>query len=162
MKESTTPAWVWILTGAVLGAFVMFLIKLAEVKPDTQNAPAERDSGNVLDIPITFYDKLKENAPIELPDLSNKATEPKDTKPNTYLIQVASFKSAEDAEQLRAELIFLGLTETHVKPAVIAKNDVRHRVIIGPFTKKAELEGARKRLLDNKFDALVLKTAPQG
>lgn len=164
-SQPQVPAWVWVFTGAVLGAFVMFLIRLSEVETGGQS-PAEivkkvEEASEKL-IPITFYDKLKESTPIEAPAKPRNETTP--TKPkmdDIYLVQVASFSSNKDAEQLRVELIMLGLTDAHTKQATIASGDIRHRVMIGPISSRGELERTRKALADNKLDALVLKQKPQ-
>ena len=162
-SESRVPAWVWVFTGAILGAFVMFLVKLSEVAPPpSQGITSTDDSSSKSSdqlIPITFYEKLKENTPFELPEITEqkKTTPSSEAEKVNYLVQVASFKSDKDAEQLRVELIMLGLTEAHTRKAKIGKNDIRHRVLVGPLTTKAALENTRKTLLDNRYDALVLK-----
>ena len=161
-SESQVPAWVWLFTGAVLGAFVMFLIHLADIDKQSDEKPksvlekVEEASENL--IPITFYEKLKEKTEFELPQWQKRdKLEKVESEPSSFLVQVASFKSATDAEQLRVELIMLGLTEAHTRAAKLAENDTRHRVIIGPLDTKTRLEFTRKTLLDNNFDALVLK-----
>ena len=165
--ESRVPAWVWVFTGAVLGAFVMFLVHLTEidsssVSPSTNdNTQAKTDSQkDERSIPITFYEKLKESTDFDLPNIQfpeqNKEAATKQT--TNYLIQVASFKSDKAAEQMRVELIMLGLTNAHTKQAEIAKGDTWHRVLVGPISSKKTLESTRKTLIDNEFhDAQILK-----
>ena len=160
--ESQVPGWVWLFTGAVLGAFVMFLIHLSDVesnddKPQKTVLEKIEETSEKM-IPITFYEKLKESTEFEFPQLNSKEKlEKAKLEPSSFLVQVASFKSAKDAEQLRVELIMLGLTEAHTRAAQIADNDTRHRVLVGPLSTKTQLEFTRKTLLDNKLEALVLK-----
>ena len=162
--EPRVPAWVWVFTGAVLGAFVMFLIHLTEVdtsaKSTNENNQAKNEKDEKRSIPITFYEKLKESTDFELPDIQipNRNTQKSTTQNVNYLIQVASFKSDEAAEQMRVELIMLGLTNAHTKRAEIAKGDIWHRVLVGPIASKKALETTRKTLVDNQFnDAQVFK-----
>lgn len=72
-----------------------------------------------------------------------------------YLLQVGSFRSAEDADSLRAELTLLGL-QAQVQ-SVTVDSSTWHRVRIGPYTSAREADGARRRLLENGFEAMVLR-----
>lgn len=72
-----------------------------------------------------------------------------------YLIQVGSFRSGEDAESQRARVTLLGL-DAKVQPVTV--DDVTwHRVRVGPFDSAREADGARRRLVDNGFEAMVLR-----
>ena len=168
--ESKVPAWVWVFTGVVLGAFIMFLIRLSELdtaqpviqaEKRQQNNKQEQQSGDQeKPIAITFYEKFKESTSFDTPEVKEEQYEPIKSKPQrqrNYLIQVASFKAAKDAEQLKVELIFLGLDDVHTKKVKLANKDTRHRVLVGPITSNAVLDSARKTLIDNKYEALVLK-----
>lgn len=71
-----------------------------------------------------------------------------------YVLQVGSFRSGEDAESLRARVTLLGL-DARVQSVTV--DDVTwHRVRAGPFETAREADGARRRLLDNGFEAMVL------
>ncbi|WP_376695597.1 SPOR domain-containing protein [Wenzhouxiangella sp. EGI_FJ10305] len=72
-----------------------------------------------------------------------------------YVLQVGSFRSGEDAESQRAKVTLLGL-EARVQSVTV--DDVTwHRVRVGPFDSAREADGARRRLVDNGFEAMVLK-----
>ena len=73
-----------------------------------------------------------------------------------YILQVASFRTAEDADRLRAELLLLNL-EARSQKAVLDNGDVWHRVIVGPFPNQSKVAAARSTLLSNRHDALLLK-----
>lgn len=172
--EPRIPAWVWLFTGAVLGAFVMFLMRLSEVSPGQASPPepevagersGKQDGGNEKDEKQTprfdFYDLLKETK-VEVPEFSRDQKKQAATteEPLEFILQVASFKSDNDAEQLRAELILLNL-EARTERAKIRNGETWHRVLVGPFTSRSKLAKARSTLISNRHEALVLKRKPQ-
>jgi len=72
-----------------------------------------------------------------------------------YQLQVGSFRSAGDAEQLKARLALLGITAS-VQPVTV--NDATwHRVRVGPVSGARQAEEIRRRLADNSIDSLVMK-----
>ncbi len=162
---SRIPAWVWLFTGAVLGAFVMFLLHLSEIQPnDADKAdPTAKQDAPQQKPRFDFYELLKDT---EIPVLDT-VREPtkKNNAPATtndeYLLQVASFKSQADADHLRAELVLLNL-DAYTENAKIRNGETWHRVMVGPFTSKSKLAKARSVLLTNRHEALVLKRPPQG
>jgi len=71
-----------------------------------------------------------------------------------YLLQVGSFRSASDADALRARVTLLGL-DTRIQTVTV--DDVTwHRVRVGPYEGAREADGARRRLVENGFEAMVL------
>lgn len=159
-EPSRVPAWVWLFTGAVLGAFIMFLMRLSEIEPSGKTA-SDTDPGAGRESQpqkprFDFYDLLKEtHIPTTPPGDTSTSSRPPAVK-QEYLLQVASFKSAADADQLRAELILLNL-DAYIENAVIRNGETWHRVLVGPFTSKSKLAKARSILLSNRHEALVLK-----
>jgi len=71
-----------------------------------------------------------------------------------YILQVGSFRSAADAEGLKAQVTLLGL-EARVQ-SVTVDDSTWHRVRVGPFDSARAADGARRRLLENGFEAMVL------
>ncbi len=161
--QSKVPGWVWLFTGTALGAFIMFLMRLSEL-PASEDSAADTttkvpsESSDDQQPRFDFYKLLKES---EVPVPVYEPEESAETAPeqlSQYLLQVASFKAAEDAEQLRAELILLNLT-AHVETAKVRNGETWHRVIVGPFESRSKLAKARSILVSNKFEALILKRA---
>lgn len=162
-EESKVPAWVWLFTGAVLGAFIMFLMHLSDIEtPQTSENTIDVESKeNKRQTPrFDFYDLLKET---KIPTTSSAAetllNEGETVHEESFILQVASFKSSSDAEQLRAELILLNL-DAFTQEAKIRNGETWHRVLVGPFQSKSKLAKARSTLLTNKHEALVLKQRP--
>lgn len=144
----------------------MFLMHLSDVRPEegSQNSKAltknEKEKSNEQKPRFDFYELLKENE-VPLPKSNEKdaaAQAPKEKQ--EFLLQVASFKSADDAEQLRAELILLNL-DAYTENAKIRNGETWHRVMVGPFTSTSKLSKARSTLLSHRHEALVLKRKPQ-
>jgi len=72
----------------------------------------------------------------------------------SYLIQVGSFRTAEDAEALKARLAMLGMV-ARIKQVSVNGQDW-HRVRLGPFDTARAADGARRELKDNGFESIVL------
>jgi cell division protein FtsN len=72
----------------------------------------------------------------------------------SYLIQVGSFRSAEDAEALKARLAMLGMVAKVQQVSVNGQD--WHRVRLGPFETARAADGARRDLNDNGFESIVL------
>lgn len=77
-------------------------------------------------------------------------------KPGTYLLQAGSFRSKQQADQLRAKLALLGL-ETSLQTVSINSKQAWHRVRVGPFYNLADLNDARRLLKNNGVDAILIR-----
>lgn len=75
-----------------------------------------------------------------------------------YLLQVGSFRSTADAEQMKARLALLGIV---AQVQTVTVNDATwHRVRVGPVSSARQADDMRGRLADNGIDSLVLKAGP--
>jgi cell division protein FtsN len=78
----------------------------------------------------------------------------------SYLLQVGSFRSASDADQLKARLALLGVV---AQVQTVTVNDATwHRVRVGPLSGARQADEMRGRLADNGIDSLVMKTGKAG
>lgn len=68
-----------------------------------------------------------------------------------YILQVASFKSMNDADGLKAQLTLLGFQPV-VQTVAINSDEKWHRVRIGPYADRDSLEAARIRLRADGHD----------
>ena len=164
------PGWVWLLIGGILGAFIMFLVYLADVvpKPATQEKPAvekpkvtrtETEEEKVPKPRFDFY-KLLQESEVIVPATEPAQTVEKiaETQPNSmeYILQVGSFRNNVDADKLRAQLILLNL-DARIEKVTIRNGELWHRVIVGPFQDQSRLASARSTLVANQYNALMLK-----
>jgi cell division protein FtsN len=67
-------------------------------------------------------------------------------------LQLASFESAEQADDLKARLLLMGL-DPITQRAQLADGRVVHRIRVGPFTNREDLKAMRSRLVSNGFNA---------
>ena len=172
--QSRVPAWVWLFTGSVLGAFIMFLVYLTGITPQPSQfpqlnvgeqttptpvsetkTPTEADNTDETPKPrFDFYKLLKESevAKVEPPD----ANIPLKAGP-LYDLQVGSFRKVADADRLRAELILLNL-EARIETVTVRNAETWHRVLVGPFDTRTELARVRGTLAAHDIDSLVLRS----
>jgi cell division protein FtsN len=171
-QKPPVSGWIWLATGAALGAFVMFLTHLTQLPVRPQHKPAPPESTPAATVATQedssqkprydFYRLLKENqsAPPEAPAAATSTTTTPPTKDtNAYLLQVASYKTADEAEALRAKLLLINLN-ARVEKVTLRNTEIWHRVLIGPIKNQTEMSKIRGQLSDNRYDALVLKSTP--
>ncbi len=74
---------------------------------------------------------------------------------DSYLLQVGSFMSATDADQLKAQLALNGFVAT--VQSVTVNDATWHRVRVGPVKGMRQADDTRRRLQDKGIDSLVMK-----
>lgn len=170
VEKKQTPGWVWLFVGIVAGVFVSFLGYLANITPESApELTLERTVEKVDEIrqdvkktvatKFDFYTLLPEReviVPVEHEDVDNQPQQA-----TIYILQAGSFRSSNDADRLRAQLILMGL-ETKVEQVSVANGDLWHRVQVGPFGDRSRLSKARGILLDQGIDTLLLKRKAEG
>ncbi|HEX5314874.1 MAG TPA: SPOR domain-containing protein, partial [Gammaproteobacteria bacterium] len=77
-------------------------------------------------------------------------------EPGSYILQVASFRAAKDAEALKAQLALWGVSAE--VQAVTVQGETWHRVRIGPVSDLASLNAMRSRLAAHKLKPLLIRT----
>ena len=175
------PSWFWLLGGILIGlgtavALMMrgYLPELKQQTPavDTSKAePAlvEEGSSEAAKPKKPRYDFFTVLPEMEVvvpeQELSRKA-EPADSAdqgvnapaPDSYILQVGSFRNAAEAEQMKARLALLGSVAT--VQTVTVNQQIWHRVRIGPFQGARDADEKRRMLSDNQIDTLVMKVNP--
>lgn len=73
-----------------------------------------------------------------------------------YLLQAGSFRSYDDADRLKASLALLGV-EARIQAVELPGGEIWHRVRIGPFSDRAEINRVRERLARNNVEAILLR-----
>lgn len=173
-----TPAWLWLLSGVLIGLVLAYYLwsKGFIPQPQADSATAEESTTPALpaDVeevapagdeprksPYDFFTVLPEmevvvpeqelsgrNQPQEAP------TTPADDS-GSYLLQVGSFREISDAEQLKARLALLGIT---ARIQSVTVNDATwHRVRVGPVSGVRQADEMRNRLASNGIESLVMK-----
>ena len=105
-----------------------------------------------------FY-RMLPNYEVVIPereDVASTADEPPVQAAGVYVLQAGSFRKAEDADRLRAQLALLGV-ESRIQRVTIDGTETWHRVRIGPIDDLAELQSLRQTLARNSVEALVIR-----
>lgn len=172
-KRGGTPASSSLLTfgaGLVCGLVLATLAWLGGYLPGRDDASMPAEPSGRDEPPIAeevagersrqydFFTVLPEReVVVPQEEIAERARERNDQSASQgpYVLQVGSFRSGEDAESQRAKVTLLGL-DAQVQSVTV--DDVTwHRVRVGPFDSAREADGARRRLLDNGFEAMVLR-----
>jgi|SRR5436853_3696001 len=74
------------------------------------------------------------------------------------MLQTGAFKSAEDADAMRARLALLGLDARVYQVTLDGGATVLYRVRIGPYRELDDLSGIRRTLSENGIEAQVVHT----
>jgi len=178
-RRHPPPPWLWAVTGLTVGLLVAFLVFL-QMRPKQQEAetpqtlavPAEAETRQVEPPPrrtavkppprprFDFYNLLPEMEVI-VPDEDIQGEPTQEgvkqvEEPGTYLLQAGSFRTRQQADQLRARLGLLGL-ETSVQTVKVDNTRTWHRVRVGPFSNLSDLNDARALLRKNGVDAILIR-----
>jgi cell division protein FtsN len=174
------PGWVWGLVGLSVGLGVAAWVYLgghhrapapATLAPAAPPAPVAEatkkgpESAPQKPAPVPpapkprfeFYTMLPEmEVPTHEP-ATGKAAETPSVKASgeTYILQVATFRSYEEADRLKASLSLLGL-EASIQ-SVTVEGKPLHRVRVGPYTDMAKVNDARRRLKEHALDPILVK-----
>ena len=167
-SRQSFPGWLWLVAGILVGIVATFLLQGPEPAPAPTAQPTvktvEEESG--VKPRFDFYTLLRETEVIvpdssvpqaeEAPPNQSASTPATPTAKEVFLLQVGSFKSNRDADSLRARLLLLNLSAS-IEMVTPRPGETWHRVLVGPFTNRAELASARDSLSGNGIDSLLLK-----
>lgn len=165
-SDSNLPAWVWLFTGVITGLFLAFLYYLAGIKPTDKQMQAIEVSnplpGKGKSSPkFDFYTLLPDREVVAPPSTQTPKTGsttpvPAPGKDEQFMIQTGSFRSAQEADHRRAELILLGL-DAKIQKVELGPGEAWHRVQVGPFASASELDKAKTALANNHIEHIVLR-----
>jgi len=175
------PGWVWLLgglAGGVLIAVVMLMrnggdVKQLLPKPDPEaRAPVVAEEPVAQDAPeprrpkYDFYDVLRDKE-VVIPDAEliaqaqREAEAPADAPAPPvadnvrFLIQAGAFRSAADAEALKARIALTG--EIARVEAAETNGGMIYRVRLGPYPNAAALAAAKQALGNNGIEAMAIR-----
>ncbi|MBE0483175.1 MAG: SPOR domain-containing protein [Bacterioplanes sp.] len=167
--NSRIPKWVWITTPALVLAFIGFVLYLSSV-PASQDLPSVKEQAKRAfqreNVPVAqqpeppkmnfeFY-RMLEQKKVEVPEVEVYRSTPRDASTQyEFRLQAGSFRSEQDAERMRAELLLEGLT-AYRQPVEVNGNPW-HRVMVGPFTDRSAMSRAQDVLASKNISAMVVR-----
>jgi len=184
-QKKSLPGYVWLLSGLAIGLFVAFIVYLDKQpendtdfgsavqveleklkqqakKKDTKKAEAVSDNASTgkKEQKFNFYTLLPELEVLipenetRPPDTKNKISGTSKTS-KQYVLQVGSFQNLDDAEKLKANLAFLGLSAS-IQHVTVNKQ-AWHRVRTGPYKDKQQLYKNQKTLKRNNIHGIPME-----
>lgn len=170
-RKPAVPKRLILITVLLTGGLAFGLYKLTDVnptgapasdviiktKPVAKSKPVPHKKSVPKQDIYDFYMMLPESE-VTVPQVEayiSKRPAAPDQKYN-YLLQAGSFRSAEQADKLRAKLLLQGLD---AKTRRIKNNDgsIWHRVMIGPFTSRSSLNKAQDILVSSNTESIAVR-----
>lgn len=123
----------------------------APAKPKPAPTPAPEKEEDRFD----FYEMLPKSK-VEPPEVSAYTSTPRTAKLETkILLQAGSFRNAQDAEKMRAEMILAGLPNVKTSRTE-GSNGTWYRVRTGPFDTRADVNAASNKLYKLNINPLEI------
>lgn len=168
-QKASLPKWLIPLTLLLVCALVFGLYKLTNIPPinlpEKKEAPTTKKESlkkapqepQAVKEDYDFYNLLPESEVIapKVEEYSSKKADEAARK-YAYLLQAGSFRSAAEADKLRAKLLLEGLL-VNTSKVTNQNGDVWHRVMVGPFTSRSKLNRAQDILANNNTDSMLIK-----
>jgi cell division protein FtsN len=172
-KSGGMPGWIWMVAGLSIGlaiaAFVYISRPLqhaeeggnrAAVMPDKPEKSAGKKEP--LKLPpkekprFTFYELLPNQEVVVPKDVQVSPKSSGSPDDGVYIIQVASYRSQNDADTQKAKLALLGI-ESRVEKVTIDNKDTFYRVRIGPDKDLAHVHTTMARLEESGIQGMLVK-----
>ena len=119
--------------------------------------PALNTAQPTISQPTTIAEPT-EVASAEVPVVETPQTTPTAPDGARFLLQAGSFRGADKAEVLRARILLLGLP-CRTQQVTVQGGGVWHRVFVGPYDTKQQMERAAAQLRAQDIDPLPLYRA---
>lgn len=173
-QKKPIPGWWWLITGLLIGGFIMFLSSLDspdnEVAINTRSKSQQdvRQVKKVTPKPIKTIDDNKPRFDFYqiLPEMEVVIPEHEiserrrlegtgKSKPGTFIIQIGSFRKIKQADTLKARVALLGIEST--VQTVNQSGSIWHRVKAGPYTSFRLVDKLQNRLHHNNIKSIAIK-----
>ncbi len=157
------------VTLILISGFIAFLLYLWKVDPQTLTETTGRTTTEATELPAAhagsgkrkkdefeFYTLLPESEVVAPQVESYKSTSKSVSSDVSYLLQAGSFRNRADADRLRASLILQGL-DSRMTPVTGKNGTLWHRVVVGPFTTRSQVNRAQDILAAKNTESLLIK-----
>lgn len=154
-SHSGMPGWAWAFVGLTAGLLVATALYLRKPLPQGGHALPEQETE---DTRFDFYEMLP-NYEVKIPGGNNNPPPPDATHaPGSYVIQAGSFRTYEDADQLKASMAMLGV-ESHIeKSAPDTNGHTWYRVRTGAEKNLAVVNEQLRLLRENRIEGVLIKS----
>ncbi|NNF51588.1 MAG: SPOR domain-containing protein [Gammaproteobacteria bacterium] len=176
--EASTPGWVWLLAGLIIGlllAGVAYYKDLVPAAPtivsagDSKKTPAKTETKNTeagsaeeaanKKPGFDFYEMLP-SFEVVIPEKELDVRRDRERTPvreqGSYILQVGAFQKHADADRVKAKLALMGV-ESNIQKVSIDRQ-TWHRVRVGPIRDLDELNAMRAKLLDAGVEMLIIRS----
>ena len=148
------------VTGFMAGAFIIFLAALWYMKPAGDHLatdvgkPKAEPKGKVEEMQWDFYEIFPKLVVPIVEEYTNSG-ENSVSDNSRWALQAGSFKETIDADRRRATLILMGLDVSIQEVKVAGIN--WHRIMVGPFDSRLELNRAQNELAQAEIPTIPIK-----
>ena len=125
-----------------------------------QQAPSGEQDIVIVEEEGTYDDPAESNQGVanrsnKINSASQTAAKPAPAKPS-YILQINSFSSAEDADKRRAQVLMAGV-DAYVVKTKMANGQVIYQVVSPTMTNRQKVVAAQQKLQNNGIDSLVVE-----
>lgn len=170
---SRLPGWGWLAIGLVAG-FALAQLTRPEAPTPLQAAAPEVPAAVINEPPASrpaettttsapaqprfdFYTLLPESE-VVAPRVDAYQSTPREAESlPRFMLQVGSFRLAEDASRLEARLKSLGFDRIRITPVETGTGDIWHRVQVGPYQDRRLLARAQDNLARAGLEFMLLR-----
>lgn len=169
-RKDEMPGWVWGLVGLTIGLGIAAFVYITRPVDPMPVVATPRGSATAVDTPPTppprqfsFYELLPKQQsevvvdprPIDTPATAS-APAPVVAGGTEYWVQVAAYRSEQDAERQKAALALLG-EEARIEKITIDGRETFFRVRLGPVKGLEAAQALSASVNRNGFDSMVVK-----
>ena len=159
--ESRISGSIIFFAGFVLGIFICCLAWLWHLVPEPESM-IKINEGPVAQPKVEADDEMRYDfyeifpkSVVPIVEEYGKTDDKVIVDQFSWALQAGSFKSPTEANQMRAELILLGLNAKIVTAEVAEQK--QHRVIVGPFDNELQRNRAQDKLAQAQITSLPIK-----
>ncbi len=148
---------IWFIIGLACGGLLVYLWISMPVEITEQDNPAKPvPQALVEEQPWDFdFYEIFPSTEVPIDEDYNDGSVMRVEEGFTYILQAGSFTTPEDADEMRAELLLMGL-DVFVREVEV-NDSVRHRVIVGPFPDQAALNQVQDKLSRARISAIPFR-----
>ncbi len=171
--------WPWLIGGLAAGFLAGYAVYFLSTRPDTAKAAPELAQKPAASAPkpatkaveekeskekdrFEFYRMLPEME-VKVPHDAPASARADARKPETdgpYILQVGSFSSYGEADNLKARLALIGV-EASIQTVIISDDTTWYRVRVGPYKALRDAQQTRATLQRNNIEFMLLALKPE-